>query len=353
VAKTAGDAQTATAGAAVSTPPAVTVKDANGNPVSGVTVVFAVASGGGSVTGGTQTTNSAGVATVGGWTLGAGANTLSATAGSLPAVTFTATGFTDVGGIISANTTWALSNSPYRLTSDVQVAYGAVLTIEPGVIVEGQNHRIAVFGLLSAVGTALARISFDDTRITPGSNRELEPFTIVVEYANLNRGSFYAPTGNAIYGGFTLRNSVIRDASEYMYVWYPVADTYIERNTFINSGGISIGADLRTTAKHVYVRNNSFQGWTAPNGKYFAVVNWASYGGEAVVLKYNSFLSTDRIAVQVEIDGQLNAAENYWNTVNEGVIQSMIFDKNDDLGAPGYVEYRPFLTQPDPNTPSS
>ena len=258
-----------------------------------------------------------------------------------------------MGGILSTNTTWALSNSPYRLTGDVQVAYGVVLTIEPGVIVKGQNHRIAVFGTLNAVGTALARISFDTTQITPGANQPSEPFGIVVEYANLNRGSFYAPTGNAIYGSFTLRNSVIRDASEYMYVWYPVADTYIERNTFINSGGVSIGADLRTTVKYVYVRNNSFESWTAPNSKYFAVVNWASYGGEAVVLKYNSFLSTDRIAVRVETDGQLNATENYWNTVNEVVIQSMIFDKNDDLAAPGYVEYRPFLTQPDPNTPSN
>jgi len=94
VVKTAGDAQTATAGSAVSTAPAVTVRDANGNPVSGVTVAFAVASGGGSVAGPSQTTNSAGIATVGGWTLGttAGSNSLTATAGSLAAVTFTTTG---------------------------------------------------------------------------------------------------------------------------------------------------------------------------------------------------------------------------------------------------------------------
>lgn len=94
--KTAGDAQGATAGSAVSTAPTVTVKDTNGNPVSGVLVVFTVASGGGSVTGGMQTTNIAGVATVGGWTLGAtaGGNSLMATATGLEGspMTFTATG---------------------------------------------------------------------------------------------------------------------------------------------------------------------------------------------------------------------------------------------------------------------
>jgi hypothetical protein len=307
----------------------------------------------------TWTSSSTSIATVSSTGLvtavASGTSTITATSeGKIGTVTITVTrADTEVGGIISTNTTWALANSPYVLTSDVQVAYGSVLTVEPGVIVKGQNRRIAVFGVMNAVGTALSRISFESTRITPGVNQASEPFEIVVEYADLNRGSFYAPTGSAIYGSFVLRNSVIRDASEYMYVWYPVADTYIERNTFINSGGVSIGADLRTTAKHVYVRNNSFERWTAPYGKYFAVVNWASYGGEAVVMKYNSFLSTDRIAVQVETDGQLTATENFWNTVNETVIQSMIFDKSDDLAAPGYVEYRPFLTQPDPNTPSN
>ncbi|MEW5930387.1 MAG: Ig-like domain-containing protein [Gemmatimonadota bacterium] len=93
IAKTAGDAQTATVGSAVATAPSVTITDQYGNPVAGVSVTFAVASGGGSVTGATQTTDATGVATVGSWTLGttAGANTLTATASSLSA-TFTATG---------------------------------------------------------------------------------------------------------------------------------------------------------------------------------------------------------------------------------------------------------------------
>src|SRR5262249_12161062 len=55
-------------------------------------VTFAVVSGGGSVTGGSATTNAAGVAVVGSWKLGTvtGANTMSATAGSL-SKTFSAT----------------------------------------------------------------------------------------------------------------------------------------------------------------------------------------------------------------------------------------------------------------------
>src|SRR5207237_439123 len=46
----------ATAGTAVSTPPSVIVKDANGNPVAQVAVTFAVAPGNGTITGASQTT---------------------------------------------------------------------------------------------------------------------------------------------------------------------------------------------------------------------------------------------------------------------------------------------------------
>src|SRR5437588_5587661 len=77
--------QSATAGTAVGSPPSVIVKDANGNPVTGVAVTFAVAPGNGTITGGSQTTNGSGIATVGSWTLGAtaGSNSLTASSGSL------------------------------------------------------------------------------------------------------------------------------------------------------------------------------------------------------------------------------------------------------------------------------
>ncbi|MDB4892089.1 MAG: Ig domain protein group 1 domain protein, partial [Gemmatimonadetes bacterium] len=94
----AGDQQSALAGTAVALAPGVVLKDGLGNPIANAPVIFAVASGGGSITGGTTTTNSFGVATVGSWTLGAtpGANRLTATSGTL-SVTFTATGTTPAG----------------------------------------------------------------------------------------------------------------------------------------------------------------------------------------------------------------------------------------------------------------
>lgn len=93
VTKNGGDSQSAMAGTLVAIAPSVLVKDANGNAKSGVTVTFAVVSGGGSVTGATSTTNASGIAAAGSWTLGnsPGPNSLSATVAGLAPVTFTAT----------------------------------------------------------------------------------------------------------------------------------------------------------------------------------------------------------------------------------------------------------------------
>jgi adhesin/invasin len=95
IAANGGSAQSATVTTAVAVAPSVIVRDQFNNPVPGTTISFAVRSGGGSVTGGSQQTNASGVATVGSWTLGttAGPDTLTASSGGLSGspVIFTAT----------------------------------------------------------------------------------------------------------------------------------------------------------------------------------------------------------------------------------------------------------------------
>jgi adhesin/invasin len=106
LAKNNGDSQNATVNTAVAVAPQVLVTDQFGNPVSGVSVTFAVTGGGGSVTGAAQTTNAAGLASVGSWTLGtaAGANTLQASVTGLTSVTFSATGTAGAATQIAVNT---------------------------------------------------------------------------------------------------------------------------------------------------------------------------------------------------------------------------------------------------------
>jgi hypothetical protein len=92
----AGGGETVRVGSAVVTPPAVTVKNAAGSPLSGVAVTFAVEAGGGSIAGASAVTDGSGVARVGSWTLGATAGenrlraSVSANAGIFTSVSATA-----------------------------------------------------------------------------------------------------------------------------------------------------------------------------------------------------------------------------------------------------------------------
>ncbi|MDB4899677.1 MAG: hypothetical protein JWN53_1485 [Gemmatimonadetes bacterium] len=81
LAKIAGDGQTAVVGHSLTTLPSVKVTDGAGLGVPGISVTFRVLSGGGTITGESQTTDATGVATVGSWTLGnqPGPNTLTVT----------------------------------------------------------------------------------------------------------------------------------------------------------------------------------------------------------------------------------------------------------------------------------
>ncbi len=69
----AGNNQSATAGSAVVTNPAVVERDANNNPVEGAAVLFTPLVGGGQVTDPVRRTNAQGIAAVGQWRLGSSA----------------------------------------------------------------------------------------------------------------------------------------------------------------------------------------------------------------------------------------------------------------------------------------
>jgi PKD domain len=89
----AGNGQQAEPGAAVAVKPAVLVTNASGQPVAGVTVTFAVDSGGGSLSATSAVTGSNGIAMAGTWTLGSaeGRNTIKVTVGTLAALRIAAT----------------------------------------------------------------------------------------------------------------------------------------------------------------------------------------------------------------------------------------------------------------------
>ena len=179
--KLSGDNQTAEPGSAVATAPSVRVTSSAGTGISGVGVTFGVTGGGGSVTGGTPSTGSDGIATVGSWVLGPaeGANTLTASiatqgvAGN-PA-SFTATGEFPIfnptaNATITGDRTFASVNIPAGVT--VAVTADATITVlgdytQAGVVVAPcHSLTIDAGGMVNVTG------NIENDCVDPGEDGE-------------------------------------------------------------------------------------------------------------------------------------------------------------------------------------
>jgi hypothetical protein len=266
---------------------------------------------------------------------------------SSPASTVQVVAGTLLSGIIAGDTALSQLESPYVMTAELQIPFGFRLTAGENVEIHGNGNTILVGGSLEFAGTETNRVSILNAHISPATGPVAEHFNISLTFVHLIGGSLYAPTGNAIYGGLNIYNSIIEDVSDYIYLWYPVSTSSIERNVFVRSGGISTG----TRDADVAVRNNVFVEQTTD----FAIENWATYSSSVTLVELNSFLSTDRVALSLPpgySDTMLDGANNFWNTTDMVVVDSMISDKNDDIEIFATINFDPILLAPDPSTPS-
>ena len=217
--------------------------------------------------------------------------------------------------------------------------------------VEGNGTlKIKVFGTLSAIGNSSQKIIFNNVLVS-GYGTGAQQHSIDIQFADINSGSPYAGNGYGFggYGNLILTDSKLQN-TQWISMYGATSDCQIERNTFSNSQGISGGM---TSGGTVYIRYNVFymQSSYSIYGT-FAVQSW---GNSPLIVAYNSFLSTDRIALRLraeDTNAAITAINNYWNTTNTAIIDTMIFDKNDDLSLGSYITYTPILTSPDPSAPA-
>jgi len=85
----------------------------------------------------------------------------------------------------------------------------------------------------------------------------------------------------------------------------------IERNIFLGFNDIEVNY-----GSNVSMRNNVFFDQLG----VFAI---QSHNAD-ILAEYNSFLSTDRIALKLLENGRMTAMNNFWNTTNTNIIDSMI-----------------------------
>lgn len=170
----AGNNQSVAAGAAVPTPPSVLITDAGDNPIAGVAVNFVITAGGGSITGGSATTNASGIAAVGSWTLGTAAGPNSLTASS-PAIAGSSFVFQAAAGAGPAATLTSMAGNNQTATA------GGLVATPPSVKVTDANGNFVAgfavtFSAPSGSGTVIgASVVTDASGVATVGNWRLGP----------------------------------------------------------------------------------------------------------------------------------------------------------------------------------
>ena len=198
---------TAAPGSDVGEPPSVVVHDASGNPMSGVTVNFAVTAGGGSLTGAKAVSDASGIATVGSWTLGQnpGTNTVTATTAGLPPITFTAEGAdpcsTALTHTLGSTTNGQLTLSDCRLQDGSFVDFYVVTLPTAGTYLFTQNGGFDTFLALLTPAVTVIGLNDDVTPATPNTStiKALLPAGNFILGANSSFGN--------VTGAYTLASS--------------------------------------------------------------------------------------------------------------------------------------------------
>jgi hypothetical protein len=261
---------------------------------------------------------------------------------------------TQVGGILASNTTWTTANSPYTITSTIQILDNINLAIEPGVTVTIQSSDTTMFlinGVIQAHGNITNKIIFDGKGNSNffKTNHTIAKGFVDLDYCIIRNGQSAFLFDNT--GSFNLTNSELSNLSQSSYLWYPSQDTFIEYNAFTNTAGIKIGTvDFSSQSPgSVYIRYNLFN-----SNQGFIINNYASYGSSKIMVNNNSFTNTAGIILEVEktaTTADMDASQNYWGTTNTTIIDSMIYDNNDDDSCSSFINYLPLLDAPEPETP--
>jgi alpha-tubulin suppressor-like RCC1 family protein len=252
-------------GTAVAVAPSVIVRDANGNPVPGVSVAFEVTSGDGSVTGASTTTNASGVATVGSWTLGviAGANTLTATSAGLTGspVTFRATGTAGAAMqyLVTVSDTAPIAGATITISAQLVDANGNAVELPGKTVTWTKSDTAGSFAAATsvtmdngaatttltttgAVGTVVTVTATDETGVRGTSVAIVPVVGPASQIASYAGGDQSAPVGTAVP---VLPSVIVRDVNG-----NPVAG--VEVTFAVVAGGGSItGASATTNASGI------------------------------------------------------------------------------------------------------
>jgi hypothetical protein len=248
----------------------------------------------------------------------------------------------NIGGMLSSNTIFTASQSPYNLTSTVQIPKGVTLKIEAGVRITGTGLQDAflVAGKLEIVGTKDNPVRIQDM---PSGNifRTIgeEPTINITNSLISNIGTLWKNDASMNKATFVLANSEVIGGNGPIYVWYPKTFT-VSGSYFYDTGGFSIGIQKcnggAQLADDVHIMNNTFDG--KPGYTYNGdgwIVGWVTYCDGKIDVTNNYFKNPVGTIISVAKGYKdpinIRADGNYWGSLAQSKISNLVLDATDSL----------------------
>ena len=255
--------------------------------------------------------------------------------------------------ILSQNTTWRKSESPFYLEGRAHVTEGVTLTIEPGVTIISNGGRISFDGTIKAEGMSSDKISFELTTAEIFESYSRKGRLIVRHAVITGAEAKDTFSGVGVYFvktslfGFDMtaefHDSIFRGIE---YLVYPgPATVTAERNIFRDSTKLRFTGSSSSLAI-------SYNCFNMPWPPVDVRVSGTS------TINFNSIYGvTSPIPVEIQgnafqaFGGSIDASENYWHGLSESDIRKTISDSTVSSTKLGVVEILPLRTEPHPDTP--
>lgn len=238
---------------------------------------------------------------------------------------------TTVQGNILTDTTWTKESSPYYVVGTLQVFENATLKISEGVeVISSQDVGIRVAGRLEVLGTNKEPVKFTSPKRWKGI--EFIDSNSSVEKAHIDKASYAIElTGNSVVkvdgNIFTNNYYIIRDYSGYQEMQFT-------NNTVLNTPLVFYG--IRPIGESVF-KNNIFKN----NENVF---HHGSFSGDTIISE-NNFINNRQVfnSSTAGYYEPTKLSNNWWGTTNTKEIDSLIFDKYDDVTL-NITDYLPIKT---------